>query len=52
MEKSKEEDRSKEMDIWKHGYGHCVSVEEGSLILMTEVAKAIASKEADTVNLV
>jgi hypothetical protein len=31
-------------DTWKHGYGHCVSVEEGSLMLVTEVAKAIASK--------
>ena len=40
--------KEKEMDTWKHGYGHCVSVEEGSLMLVMEVAKAIALKEAKT----
>jgi hypothetical protein len=36
-------------DNWKHGYGHCVSIEEGPghLMLITEVAKAMASKEAE-----
>jgi hypothetical protein len=47
MEKSTEDDRPKETDTWKHGYGHCVSVEEGSLMLVTEVAKAMASREAE-----
>ena len=31
---------------WKHGYGHCVLVEEGHLRLITEVAKAFMSEEA------
>jgi hypothetical protein len=49
VEESKENRRTKERGIWttEHGYGHCVSVEEGHLILVMEVAKAIASKEAE-----
>jgi hypothetical protein len=49
FKKSKENKqiKEKEMDTWKHGYGHCVSVEEGSLRLVMEVAKAIALKEAE-----
>ena len=36
-----------ETDTWKHSYGHCVLVEEGQLMLVTEVMKAMASKQAD-----
>jgi hypothetical protein len=44
--RANENSGSKE-DNWKHGYGHCVSIEEGHLMLVTEVAKAMASKEAE-----
>jgi hypothetical protein len=46
MEKSKEDDSSKEMDTWKYGYGHCESVKEGHLMLVMEFAKAMALEEA------
>jgi hypothetical protein len=48
MKRCEENRQMKEKDEgnWKHGYGHCVLVEEGSLMLVVEVAKAIASKEA------
>ena len=32
-------------ETWKHGYGHCVSVEVGHLRLVTEIAKAVALEE-------
>ena len=49
MKICKENKQTKEKDEgnWEHGYGHCVLVEEGSLMLITEVVKAIASKEAE-----
>jgi hypothetical protein len=46
IETSGENAESKE-DTWQHGYGYCVSVEDGHLMLVTEVAKAMASKEAE-----
>jgi flagellar biosynthesis/type III secretory pathway protein FliH len=44
-EMSSENGDSKE-DNGKHGYSHCVSIEKGHLRLVTEVAKAMASREA------
>ncbi|KAF8232926.1 hypothetical protein L208DRAFT_914991 [Tricholoma matsutake] len=46
---TRDENSNTEDDSWKHGYGQCVSIEEGSLLLVTEVAKAIASKEAEII---
>jgi hypothetical protein len=46
IEKSKENGELKE-GTWKHRYGYCVSVEDGHLMLVMEVAKAMASKEAE-----
>ena len=48
--KTCDESVSTEEDSWKHSYGHCISIEEGHLRLVTEVAKAIASKEAKLPN--
>jgi hypothetical protein len=46
MEKSDESNDSKE-GTWKHRYGYCVSVEKGHLMLVTDVVKAMALKEAE-----
>ena len=49
LKKGEENRQTKEKDEgnWKHGYSYCVLVEEGHLRLVMEVAKAMASKEAD-----
>lgn len=46
IKKNDKNGEPKEND-WEHGYGHCVSIEEGHLRLVTEVAKAMASKETE-----
>jgi hypothetical protein len=43
------ENRESRESNWKHGYGHCVSIEEGHLRLITEVVKAMALKEDEPI---